>query len=87
MATTELLSGLPLKGLIRDHYQYESLKNLICDKVSHIPNFQALKNSVQLVELICTLVENCIRDGNSKQKKPVDKQQLVIDILDKLFGV
>lgn len=85
MATSELLSGLPLKGLIRTHFEWESLKQLIVDKLRHIPEIDKLKSTVQLVQLVCELVENCVAPKNSKAKKPVDKKALVIEIMDKLF--
>ena len=85
MSTSVILSGLPLRGLIKTHYEWESLKQLIVDKLSHIPNITALKSSVQLVQLVCELVENCVAPNNSKAKKPIDKKALVLEILDKLF--
>ena len=86
MSASVILSGLPLRnGLIKTHYEWESLKQLIVDKLSHIPNITALKSSVQLVQLVCELVENCVAPNNSKAKKPIDKKALVLEILDKLF--
>ena len=85
-AASEILSGLPLKkGLVRSHYEWETLKELIVSKLRHIPNIDSLRATVQLVQLVCELVENCIPPNNSKQKKPLDKKDLVIQIMDKLF--
>ena len=87
MSASELLSGLPLSGLIKTHYEWESLKQMIVDKLHHIPEIDKLKNTVQLVQLVCELVENCVAPKSSKQKKPVDKKTLVLEIFDKLFSL
>jgi len=61
------------------------LKNDIMDfilkDIQKIPNYQSLKNEVEILLHICNLIENLI----SKNKQKIDKKKLVIDIMAQVF--
>ena len=61
------------------------LKNEIMDfilkDIQKIPNFQTLKNDVEILLHLCNLIENLI----SKNKQKIDKKQLIIDIMAQVF--
>jgi hypothetical protein len=51
----EILSNLPLTGIIKNHYTAEVIKQTIMDRIQHIPNLTTLKGTVQLISLICNM--------------------------------
>jgi hypothetical protein len=61
------------------------LKNEIMDfilkDIQKIPNYQSLKNEVEILLHICNLIENLI----SKNKQKIDKKKLVLDIMAQVF--
>ena len=82
-------SALPLSGSVQLHYQHSSVKNNIVAILQHIPEIDTLKGQSKLLEIVCQMVEDRIKEGNSKKSKSLilDKKKLVIDILDKLFNL
>jgi hypothetical protein len=84
-STTEIISGLPLRNSLKTHYEVESLIELIVGKLKHIPKINDLRSSLELIHLVCELIENTVQSRNSKARKPVNKEELVIRILDQLF--
>jgi hypothetical protein len=63
--------------------------NIIVDQIikhlQQIPNYQNLKNDMELLEYICQMIEEMVKKGNRKKQNKIDKQQLVITILQQLF--
>ena len=61
------------------------LKNEIMDfilkDIQKIPNYQSLKNEVEILLHICNLIENLI----SKNKQKIDKKKIVLDIMAQVF--
>ncbi len=82
----EAIENLPIVGIVKSHYSYQSIKNDICDRLLHIPELHLLKGSVQIVKLVCECIENLVPRGNSKiNGLHLDKKQMALDVLEKLF--
>lgn len=60
----------------------KQLQQIIEDKVKSLPNHTDLRLHPELILLCCQLVENSV--SNNKKLK-LDKKQLVIDVLSKIF--
>jgi len=82
-------SALPLSGSVRSHYEQNTIKQNIVNILQHIPDLQELKGQSKLLEIVAQMVEDRVKQGNSKKPDTlkVNKKQLVIDILDKLFSL
>ena len=52
--------------------------------IKEIPNFDKLRVELELIKLVCRIVENIVKRGNPKK---VDKKQLVIDALSNVFNL
>lgn len=83
----EILEGIQLEGIVGQHYSSEVLKKEICDRLLHIPNLDMLKGTIQMVQLVCNMLETLTAPGNRKKKNKLDKKQLALDILTKLFDL
>jgi hypothetical protein len=86
ISTFSQINPQKLKNLsINNSSKSTILKNEIMDfilkDIQKIPNFQMLKNDVEILLHICNLIENLI----SKNKQKIDKKQLVIDIMCQVF--
>ena len=83
-------NSIKLKGNLKKHMTYYSLLSQICELIKKIPEFERLKIAnanvieLELVLIVCNLIENAIPDGN---KLNIDKQQLCCDIFMKLFNL
>ena len=55
--------------------------DFILKDIQKIPNYQSLKNEVEILLHICNLIENLI----SKNKQKIDKKKLVLDIMAQVF--
>lgn len=82
-------SALPLSGSVQSHYEHNTVKQNIISILQHIPEISTLKGQSKLLELVCQMVEDRVKHGNSKKPSTlkVDKKQLVIDVLDRLFNL
>lgn len=82
-------SALPLSGSVKSHYEHSTVKMNIVNILQHIPEIESLKGQNKLLEIVCQMVEDRIKQGNSKKSDTlkVQKKQLVIDILDRLFSL
>jgi hypothetical protein len=82
-------TSLPLSGSVKSHYEHSTVKNNIVSILQHIPEIDTLKGQSKLLEIVCQMVEDRIKQGNSKKTKSLvlDKKKLVVDILDKLFNL
>jgi hypothetical protein len=82
----EILPNLPLKGIIKNHYTAEVIKQTIMDRIEHIPNMELLRGTVQLISLICNMIEELTKPKNRKSKE-LDKKEIALQILEKLFDI
>jgi len=55
--------------------------DFVVKDLQKIPNYQSLKNDIEILLHICNIVENLI----SKNKGKIDKKQLVVDIFNQVF--
>lgn len=79
----EIPDLLYLKNNMDKHNIYYSLLKLVTEKIRLIPNYEILKNEIELVLLVCNIIENIVKKNN---KTKIDKKQLVIDIFTTVFG-
>ena len=79
----EIPDLLYLKNNMDKHNIYYSLLKLVTEKIRLIPNYEILKNEIELVLLVCNLIENIVKKNN---RTKIDKKQLVIDIFTTVFG-
>lgn len=77
------LKLVSLKHTMKKHIAVNDMKNSICDAVRSFPNYQELKQDVNLVKYVCNCIESTYVSSNDKEK--IDKKQLVIDIFVCLF--
>ena len=80
----EIPDLLYLKNNMDKHNIYYSLLKLVTEKIRLIPNYEILKNEIELVLLVCNIIENVVKKNN---KTKIDKKQLVIDIFSGVFGL
>ena len=79
----EIPDLLYLKNNMDKHNIYYSLLKLVTEKIRLIPNYEILKNEIELVLLVCNIIENIVKKN---KKTKIDKKQLVIDIFTTVFG-
>jgi hypothetical protein len=80
----EILPNVPLQGIIQSHFSSEVIKKEIQDRLLHIPNIDFLKGTIQMVSLVCNMVEE-LTPAHNRNKDKLDKKQMALDILAKLF--
>ena len=80
------LPNVQLKNSALSFVLENTLLKSIVDKIKLIPQFDQLKNDIEITEHVCNLVENAITN-NSKSSNPIDKKQLVIKIMTSLFNL
>jgi len=82
------LIDLPLKNSLKKHTDFYTLLNLIVEKIQEIPEIVSLSVNgnveLELINLVCNLVENAIPKGNSLK---IDKKTLVTKVLTKVFSL
>ncbi len=60
-----------------------NLTKLLVEKIHEMPRFnEELRNDIELILYICNIIEN---EFVQTPTKTIDKKQIVIDILDKIF--
>ena len=62
-----------------------NLSQSIVNKIKLIPQYDQLKNDIEITEHVCNLVENSVT--KNKDSKPINKKQLVIKIMSSLFNL
>jgi hypothetical protein len=72
------------KNKLKTHLKLAEISKGIIDKIQSIPNYQELKNDLETLLYICTLVENEIKQTKSKT---INKKEIVLDILQKIFNL
>ena len=84
MSIRELLPlGVLLKNKLKSHVKTQEIFDKIFEIVSSISSVDTLKHHPEIELLTCTLVEYFI----PKNKDNVNKKELVVQILDKLFSL
>ena len=75
--------GLAFKNSLLTHNTFHTLLNEVTEVIKTIPNYENLKIDPEMLLLICRIVE--CKMGKNEQN--IDKKDLVISILDKLFSL
>jgi hypothetical protein len=83
------LAKVKIKNSLKSFVQQNSLTEQIVKHIQTIPNYQNLKNDVELIKYVCKMIEQLVKQGNSKQPEGIriDKKQLVITIFNQIFGL
>ena len=68
---------------LKKHTIVFGLIEKIAEKIKQIPNYESIRLEIELVLTVANIVENYITKGN---KRKIDKRQLVIDALSKVFN-
>jgi hypothetical protein len=84
-AESNPLPTVKVKNSIKIFTKGNIIVDQIIKHVQTIPNYQNLKNDMELLEYICQMIEEMVKKGNRKKQNKIDKQQLVINILQQLF--
>ena len=76
------LPDIFLKNNLDKHNIYYNLIQAISNKIILIPEFHRLRTEIELIKLICNIVENSV-----VKSQLIDKKQLVIDIFQRVFNL
>jgi len=79
--STELI---PLKNNLKNMSDIATLKQMVCSKIQLIPNFQSLKEDVELILYACNTLENYHVDISANK---IDKKSLVVVAFAELFAL
>ena len=74
---------MPKNSLAKDA-KINSLVAKIIQKVAEIPNHQEYKNNMELLKMICLMVEHAIDNKNTKIK--IDKKDIVFSVYTRLWN-
>ncbi len=72
------------KNKLKSQMKLGEISKKIIEKIQTIPNYQELKNDLETLLYICTLVENEIKQSKPKS---INKKDIVIDIIQKIFNL
>lgn len=74
---------MPKNGLAKDA-KINSLVSKIIQKVAEIPNHNEYKNNMELLKMVCVMVEHAI--DNKTEKIKIDKKDIVFQVWTRLFN-
>ena len=75
---------IPLKNSLKNLNDAETLKQKVVSKIQNLPNYQSLKNDVELILFACNILENAHKDAKASK---VNKSQLIVSIFAELFNL
>jgi len=81
MNSTDLI---PLKNSLKILNDLATLKQMVVCKIQLLPNYQTLKNNVELVLYACNTLENAHVDLKAGK---INKQQLIVSVFVELFNL
>ena len=70
-----------LKNTLKSHYSENALIELIVSKIKEIPDYEKLKADIELILVICKMIETIATDSDLK----LDKLQTIIEVYTKSF--
>jgi len=73
----------PKNSLAKDA-KINSLVSKIMEKITDIPNHNDYKNNMELLKMVCIMIEHAI--DNSKAKIKIDKKDIVYQVYTRTFG-
>ena len=65
----------------------QQLQDAIIIEIKKVTNILTKKLEQPLTEYVCQIIEQHIKNGNSKSSNPIDKKQLAINICTIIFGL
>ena len=80
------LSDIGFKNKLKSHHIYFSIINQVFELVTKIPDFNKLRCETKLVRTIWNMVENSSIPKKNADGLKIDKKQLVMDCLHKIFN-
>ena len=75
---------IPLKNSLKNINDLATLKQMVICKVQSLPNYQTLKNDVELILYAYNTLENCHVDLKASK---INKRQLIVSIFGELFNL
>jgi hypothetical protein len=75
------------KSTLLSHVLYEATYTLVLEQLKKIPNIAGFKFSTEFTALVCSTIENTIKNNKVKDTEKVDKKKLVISLLTVLFNL
>jgi predicted ATP-dependent Lon-type protease len=75
----------PKNSLAKDA-KINSLVAKIIQKVAEIPNHQEYKNNMELLKMVCLMVEHAIDNTGKKDKLRIDKKDIVFSVYTRLWN-
>ena len=81
------LPKLAVKNSMKVFTKSGNIVNQIVQHLQTIPNFQSMKNNLELLEYVCQLVEEMVKNGNSNKQIKIDKKAIVLEVFTQLFGL
>ena len=78
---TKSMKKIVLKNTLKNHYSINALMELIVKQVKDIPDYDKLKQDIELILLICSMIETIATDSDIK----IDKLEAIVGIYKQLF--
>ena len=75
---------IPLKNSLKNINDLATLKQMVVCKIQSLPNYQTLKNDVELVLYACNTLENAHVDLKAAK---INKRQLIVSVFGELFNL
>ena len=75
------VQNIVLKNSLKSHYSEKALFELIVSKIVEIPDYEKLKADIELILVICKMIETIATDSDLK----LDKLQTIIEVYTKSF--
>ena len=80
-----IMDLIKLKKKLKTVDKQGELTKILVEKIQSIPRFnEELRNDLELILYICSIVEN---EFHQTKKKSINKKQIVIDILNRIFSL
>jgi hypothetical protein len=83
------LATVKVKNSLATFVQQNGLTEKLIKHIQTIPNYQNLKNDIELIKYVCKMIEQLVKAGNSALPvgQKLDKKQLALTILQQLFAL
>ena len=80
---TSSVKKIVLKNTLKNHYSVNALIDLIVKEVKEIPQCVDLKHDIELMLVVCGMIENITTDSDKK----IDKLEAIIGIYKQVFDM
>ena len=75
---------IPLKNSLKSLSDLALLKQMVVSKIQSLPNYETLKNDVELVLFACNVLENAHKDLKGTK---LNKRQLIVLVFAEIFNL